>query len=136
MIDSRTLAAILLLSANLAGPALAQSPHDHGARSGSTSGSTSGHGMGAANPKDDAATRDFKAADRAMMADMDVAYTGDPDVDFRTHMIPHHRGAVAMAKVALAHAKDPETRAMAQTIIDDQEKEIAAMAAWLKRHGR
>ncbi|AWN52923.1 DUF305 domain-containing protein [Methylobacterium sp. 17Sr1-1] len=134
MTDSRTFAAILLLSAGLAGPALAQSPHDHGGMSGGMS----GHGTGAAKPdsNDDAATRDFKAADRAMMTDMDVPYTGDPDVDFRTHMIPHHRGAVAMAKVALAHARDPETRAMAQTIIDDQETEIAAMAAWLKRRGR
>ena len=48
--------------------------------------------------KDDASTRAFKAADTAMMKDMDVPYTGDPDVDFRTHMIPHHKGAVAMAK--------------------------------------
>ncbi len=88
------------------------------------------------DPKDTVSTVAFKAADAAMMKEMDVAYTGDPDVDFRTHMIPHHRGAVAMAKVALTHAKDPETRAMAQTIIDDQEKEIADMEAWLKRHGR
>jgi uncharacterized protein (DUF305 family) len=62
------------------------------------------------------------------------AYTGNPDVDFRTHMIPHHQGAIEMAKVALQHAKHPETKAMAQKIIDDQEKETADMQAWLKQH--
>ena len=130
MTSPRTFAAIVLLSAGLAGPALAQASHDHR--------SMPGHGMGKTkpDPKDTVSTVAFKAADAAMMKEMDVAYTGDPDVDFRTHMIPHHRGAVAMAKVALTHAKDPETRAMAQTIIDDQEKEIADMEAWLKRHGR
>jgi uncharacterized protein (DUF305 family) len=67
---------------------------------------------------------------------MAVAYTGNPDVDFRTHMIPHHKGAVAMARVALKHAKDPSTKAMAQKIIDDQEKEIGEMEAWLKQHAK
>ena len=130
MTTPRTYAAIILVSTGLAGPALAQAPHDHR--------SMPGHGMNTAKPglKDAASTVEFKAADAAMMKEMDVAYTGDPDVDFRTHMIPHHKGAVAMAKVALTHAKDPETRAMAQKIIDDQEKEIADMEAWLKRHGR
>ena len=51
-------------------------------------------------------------------------------------MIPHHQGAVEMAKVALKHAKDPETKRMAQKIIDDQEKEIAEMQEWLKKNGK
>jgi uncharacterized protein (DUF305 family) len=59
------------------------------------------------------------------MRKMDVPYAGDPDVDVRTHMIPLHCGAVAMAEVALAHAKDPTTRAI-------QRREIAAMEEWLK----
>ena len=57
------------------------------------------------------------------------------DVDFRTHMIPHHEGAIAMAKVALKYANDAETKRMAQKIIDDQEKEVANMQAWLKKKG-
>ncbi|MBX9930012.1 MAG: DUF305 domain-containing protein [Methylobacterium sp.] len=93
--------------------------HDHGPKAGDTP-----------------ATKAFKEADAAMMRDMAVPYTGDPDVDFRTHMIPHHLGAVAMARVALAHAKDAQTKAMAQKIIDDQEREIAEMRAWLKAKGR
>jgi uncharacterized protein (DUF305 family) len=119
-----------LLSLGLAGPALAQGTHDHG--------SMSDKEMGAMkhDAKDDASTKAFKAADMAMMKDMDVAYTGNPDVDFRTHMIPHHKGAVAMAKVALMHAKDPATKAMAQKIIDDQEKEVGEMEAWLKKNAK
>lgn len=88
------------------------------------------------SPNDPASTKDFKAADMQMMRNMHVPYTGNPDVDFRTHMIPHHQGAVEMAKVALKHAKDPETKRMAQKIIDDQEKEIAEMQDWLKKNGR
>ncbi|MGU3419726.1 CopM family metallochaperone [Methylobacterium sp. D54C] len=130
MTHLRTLLAAALLSTGLAGAALAQGMHDHGSMSGKDMGSMT------PNPKDDAATEAFKAADTAMMKDMDVPYTGDADVDFRRHMIPHHRGAVAMAKVALKHAKDPATKAMAQKIIDDQEKEISDMEAWLKRHGQ
>ena len=130
MTDLRTLAVVALLSAGLAGPAAAQGMHDHG--------SMSGKGMGSMkpNPKDNASTKEFKAADTAMMRDMDVFYTGDADVDFRTHMVPHHKGAVAMAKVALKHAKDPATKAMAQKIIDDQTTEISDMEAWLRRHGK
>jgi uncharacterized protein (DUF305 family) len=50
-------------------------------------------------------------------------------------MIPHHHGAIAMAKVALKYANDAETKRMAQKIIDDQEKEVANMQAWLKKKG-
>ena len=87
-------------------------------------------------PNDPASTKDFKLADMQMMKTMHVPYTGNPDVDFRTHMIPHHQGAVEMAKVALKHAKDPETKKMAQKIIDDQEKEIAEMQDWLKKNSK
>ena len=87
-------------------------------------------------PNDPASTKAFKAADMKMMHDMAVPYTGDPDVDLRTKMIPHHQGAIDMAKVALAHAKDPETKRMAQKIIDDQEREVAEMRDWLSKRGK
>jgi uncharacterized protein (DUF305 family) len=86
-------------------------------------------------PDDPASTKGFKEADMRMMQNMHAPFTGDPDVDFRTAMIPHHKGAVDMAKVALKHAKNPETKKMAQKIIDDQEREIREMQAWLKKHG-
>jgi uncharacterized protein (DUF305 family) len=70
-----------------------------------------------------------------MMKGMEaVPYTGNPDVDFRTHMIPHHEGAIAMAKVALKNANDAETKSMAQQIIDQQAKQVADMQVWLKKH--
>jgi uncharacterized protein (DUF305 family) len=81
-------------------------------------------------------TKAFEAADMNMMKNMGVApYIGNPDVDFRTHMIPHHEGAIAMAKVALKYANDDETKKMAQKIIDAQEKEVTDMQAWLKKNG-
>ncbi len=97
-----------------------------------------GHGMGKTkpDPKDTVSTVAFKAADAAMMKEMDVAYTGDPDVDFRTHMIPHHRGAVAMAKVALTHAKDPETGRWRRRSSTIRKRRSPTWRAWLKRHGR
>jgi uncharacterized protein (DUF305 family) len=60
--------------------------------------------------------------------------TGDPDVDFARMMIPHHQGAVEMARAELEHGKDPQLRQMAQTIIEDQEREIATLKEWLARH--
>ena len=122
-----------LLALGLAGSALAQGTHDHGSMPGMDMGSK---GSMKPDPKDNAATKEFKAADMAMMKDMDVAYTGNADVDFRTHMMPHHKGAIDMAKVALKHAKDPATKQMAQKIIDDQEKEIGEMEAWLKKNAK
>ena len=37
-------------------------------------------------------------------------YTGNPDVDFLAMMIPHHEGAVEMARLVLVYGKDPLTR--------------------------
>ncbi|TNC45306.1 DUF305 domain-containing protein [Rubellimicrobium rubrum] len=71
----------------------------------------------------------------AMMAAMPAESTGMADADFLLMMIPHHQSAIDMARVELEHGTDEETRAMAQAIIDTQEKEIAAMHAMLERMG-
>lgn len=53
--------------------------------------------------------------------------SGDPDRDFAAMMIPHHQGAIDMAKVQLQYGKDPRLRRLAQGIIVEQAQEIAVM---------
>ena len=70
-----------------------------------------------------------------MMSDMHrTPASGDPDRDFVTMMIPHHQGAVDMARALLAHSDDPELRNLAQSILVEQASEIALMRAWQARH--
>jgi len=58
--------------------------------------------------------------------------TGDPDRDFLSMMIPHHAGAVEMARLVLIYGTDPLVRQLAEEIIAGQQAEIAAMQARLK----
>ena len=63
-----------------------------------------------------------------MMNDMHApGYTGDPDIDFLAMMIPHHEGAVHMARLVLQHGDDPVTRKLAEDIIASQRVEIEGM---------
>ena len=73
----------------------------------------------------------FAQAEADMMTSMAITYTGEADVDFITGMIPHHPGAVEMAKILLHYGTDPEVKALAEGIIAAQESEIAGMTAWL-----
>ena len=70
-----------------------------------------------------------------MHESMAIKYSGDTDVDFVRGMIPHHQGAIDMARIELQYGKDPANRKLAEEIIAAQEKEIAAMQSWLKARG-
>lgn len=99
----------------------------------------SGHAMGgmstAADPAaDNPAVNAYIEAQTAMHEAMAIDYTGNADVDFVRGMIPHHEGAVAMAKIELEYGQDPEIRALAEAVIKAQDAEIAFMKAWLEKN--
>ncbi len=88
--------------------------------------------MGAAPA--DPAHQELMQGMAAMDANMDKAMTAkNIDVAFVCAMIPHHQGAIDMAKAELANGKDPFARQMAQNVVTAQEKEIADMLAWLAK---
>ena len=123
-----TVLAALLAAGLLAGTAQAQQPH----------GGHAGHGVSAATakPGESASTKAYRDANTKMHKDMDIPYSGDADADFVRGMIPHHQGAIDMARIMLAHGKDPALKTLATGIIADQEKEIAQMREWLKANGK
>ncbi len=127
MSPSRRLLTLSLVASLLAVPALARQPPD-----------APMPGMAAAKP----AAAGSAAADRAMMNGMDkmnagmnaAAMTGDPDRDFVAMMIPHHQGAIDMAKVELRYGKDPVMLRLSHQIVAAQAREIALMQRWQMQH--
>jgi uncharacterized protein (DUF305 family) len=92
-----------------------------------------GMGMAGMTGDGDAAHQDLMDGMDRMNADMMAGGTAaDIDVAFVCSMIPHHRGAIDMAKAELEHGDDPWARRMAEGIIAAQEKEIAEMLKWLE----
>jgi uncharacterized protein (DUF305 family) len=104
----------------LLSPALAQDHH-------------AGHGTSAAG--ETASTAGYREANARMHEAMNIDYTGDADVDFLRGMIPHHQGAIDMARVVMEHGADPEIRRLAEEIIAAQEQEIASMQNLLAQRG-
>lgn len=100
------------------------------------------HGMAAASsppPFVASTAKPFSALMDDAMAVMDdgmrrAPMNGVAEHDFVTMMIPHHQGAVDMAKALLLYTKDPELRNLAQGIVTEQQNEIRVMQAWLQRY--
>ena len=89
-----------------------QRPHDHAAMHAATSGFE----------------REMNSGMARMMEDMHApGYSGKADIDFLAMMIPHHAGAVDMARLVLQHGRDPATRQLAEEIIASQTIEIESM---------
>jgi uncharacterized protein (DUF305 family) len=83
------------------------------------------------SPVDAALAQSMSAMHSAMH---DVSLIGKADADFALMMIPHHQGAVEMAKVELQFGADPILRRLAQEIIITQQSEIDVMKLALKKY--
>ena len=112
----RIVALTLMLVASIAGIALAQSHHHDDANSGRTNSADSTFAL-----------QMMQAMDRMDSGMRAAKPTDDPDRDFATMMIPHHQGAIDMAKAELIYGRDPVLRRLAEGIIVEQQQEIELM---------
>ncbi len=93
-----------------------------------------GGSAGASKTTSNPSTKAYAEVNQRMHKAMMGEFTGDADTDFIRSMIPHHQGAVDMARVALKYGKDPEVLNLANEIIASQEEQIAVMKKWLADH--
>jgi uncharacterized protein (DUF305 family) len=117
--QTRHLHVVLLFVLLLLSVTRAQTTHEH---------TSSSNG----NEADSFAVLMSQAIER-MHRDMSIIPTGDPDRDFAAMMIPHHQGAVDMAKIELQFGKNPVLRRLAQGIIVEQLQEIEVMQRELRQ---
>ena len=66
---------------------------------------------------------------------MEMDHSGSIDKQFAQMMIPHHQGAIDMAKIYLKNeGHEPTMKKLANTIITDQQREIKELQQWLSKH--
>ena len=78
---------------------------------------------------------DYMSAMTKMDTAMKQAGSSDPDVAFASKMIPHHQGAIDMAKIELKYGKDAKARQEAENIIVENAKSIKKLQAFIASHG-
>ena len=83
---------------------------------------------------DNPAVKAYQEANARMHEAMSAPATGDADRDFATAMIAHHQGAIDMAHILLQYGRDPELRAMAEDVVEVQQREIEFLQRWLTEH--
>jgi uncharacterized protein (DUF305 family) len=82
----------------------------------------------------DARTLGLSVDEMGMSMEMSALKTAKPfDRAFIDQMIPHHQGAIRMARAQLANGRDPELRRISQAIVAAQKREIAEMNRWRER---
>lgn len=111
----------------LATPALAQQSGHQGMNH---------QGMDHSQMMQPTAANPYGPAEMKMHQEMMSAVGADASETWVRKMIEHHRGGVEMSRIALAQAKDKEARDKAQKTATMQEKEIAELQSWLRRHGK
>jgi hypothetical protein len=81
----------------------------------------------AASPEEGPFLAESHVAMNRMMKAMEVKPSGDVDKDFVAMMVPHHQGAIDMARAELRYGHNEQLRRLAQEIIVTQQQEIAVM---------
>jgi uncharacterized protein (DUF305 family) len=117
--QSRKLAVVLLFVLLLLSISRAQTAHEHKSSTNAIEASSF--------------TALMAQAMEHMHKDMSIVPSGDPDRDFAAMMIPHHQGAVDMAKVELQFGTNPVLRRLAEGIIVEQLQEIEVMQRELRQ---
>ena len=108
----------------------------HGGAAPAPRSSGSRHMQGGPATAGQTATQAYEAAMEQMHGPMMQGVRHpDPDVAFVLGMLPHHQGAVDMARIQLRHGTDPHVRHLAEEVIAAQEREIREMKAWLSARG-
>jgi uncharacterized protein (DUF305 family) len=84
-----------------------------------------------ADPSDHSEEQPFLSenadAMKKMMADMTIKPSGDVDRDFVAMMVPHHQGAVDMAKAELKYGHNGQLLRLAREIVAMQQQQITVM---------
>ena len=93
------------------------------------------HHSGASKPSKavNPSTRAYRNAMQRMHKAMRTPLAGNVDADFVRQMIPHHRGALAMAEIQQKYGRDEELKKFNDWVIMAQTQEIAMMENWLRR---